>query len=63
MALDFTRWDVYYGLAINGLFTGLGAAIGTYLANKHVIEGTKKLLGFKLKKKEDNQIKDITKDI
>lgn len=39
-----SKIDVYIGLALNGLFTGLGAALGTYLANKHVIENAKKLI-------------------
>jgi hypothetical protein len=33
----------YIEIAINGLFTGLGAAVGTYLATKYVITHTNKL--------------------
>lgn len=34
---------VYIALAINGLFTGLGSALGSYLATKHLIKGLEKL--------------------
>lgn len=36
--------SVYLALALNGLFTGIGSAIGAYLANKHVIERSKKII-------------------
>lgn len=36
--------SVYFALALNGLFTGLGSAIGSYLANKGIIERTNQLL-------------------
>lgn len=36
--------SIYIALALNGIFTGLGSALGSYLATKHLIEGTKKLL-------------------
>jgi hypothetical protein len=32
----------YVQIAMNGLFTGIGVAIGTYLANKHFIEKMEK---------------------
>jgi hypothetical protein len=30
--------DVYLAAAVMGIFTGLGSAIGSYLANKHITE-------------------------
>ena len=35
--------DLYIGMAIAGIFTGLGSAIGNYLANRHIIESIIKL--------------------
>lgn len=35
--------SVYFALALNGLFTGLGSAIGSYLATKGIIEKWNKL--------------------
>ena len=32
------RFDIYLGLIINGLFTGLGFALGTYFVNKKLIK-------------------------
>lgn len=43
--------SIYIGFILNGLFTGLGAALGTYLAHEHLIENMKKL-GSKFKKEE-----------
>ena len=37
------RFDLYLGMAITGIFSGLGTAIGSYLANKHIIEKLNKL--------------------
>lgn len=34
---------VYVALALNGIFTGLGSALGSYFANKHIIDKIKKL--------------------
>jgi len=31
------KFDLYIGMAIAGIFTGLGSAIGNYLANRHII--------------------------
>lgn len=50
MIMDLTKADILLGLAINGIFTGLGTAIGIYLANKHVIEGFGKIKSKFLKK-------------
>ena len=41
---NISKVDVYIGLAMNGVFTGLGCAIGTYFANNHIIEKSKKLM-------------------
>jgi len=43
MIESLTKTDVLVGLAINGIFTGLGTAIGSYLANKQVIERLAKI--------------------
>jgi len=39
---EFSGW-VYLALALNGLFSGLGSALGSYLATKGLIEKTKQL--------------------
>lgn len=44
MVETISSFNIYLALALNGLATGLGSAIGTYLAQKHLIEGSKKLL-------------------
>ena len=30
--------NIYVGMVIAGLFTGMGNAIGTYLSNKHLLK-------------------------
>ena len=55
LVIDINKWEVYYGLAINGLFTGIGATIGTYLAQNHVINKTKKLFKKKESENEDKE--------
>jgi len=40
-----TKTDIYMGLIINGIFTGFAVAIGNYMANKHFIDGIKKMIG------------------
>jgi hypothetical protein len=35
--------NLYIGMAIAGIFTGLGSAIGNYLAQKHAIEKIEKI--------------------
>jgi len=42
--IEFTPL-LYVALAINGLFTGLGCALGSYVAQKHIITKTNKLIG------------------
>jgi len=44
MLESISKFDVYIGAAVMGIFTGLGSAIGTYLAQKHIIEGSKRLI-------------------
>ena len=41
---SISRIDVYVGIALNGVFAGLGASLGSYLANKHLIERSKKII-------------------
>ncbi len=44
MIESISKVDVYMGLAISGLFSGLGAALGSYFANKHVIERGRRIV-------------------
>lgn len=45
MIIDsLTKLDIYFALALNGVFTGLGTAVGSYFANRHVIEKSRKLI-------------------
>jgi F0F1-type ATP synthase membrane subunit c/vacuolar-type H+-ATPase subunit K len=44
--------DIYIGACIMGLFTGLGSALGNYIANKHIIESINNLKVFINKNKE-----------
>lgn len=41
MALGITE---FIGLALTGLFTGIGVALGSYLANRHIIEHTETMI-------------------
>lgn len=41
--VEISTINVLVGLAINGIFTGLGAAIGTWVAQKGFIERFSKL--------------------
>ena len=41
---NLSSFNVYLALALNGIFTGLGVAIGSYLANKHIIERGQKIV-------------------
>ncbi len=49
---SITKVDVLIGLAINGIFTGVGTAIGSYLATKHVTERLERAV---------NKLKEISK--
>ena len=44
MILSLNKFDIYFGLAINGVMTGLGASIGTYFAQAHIIKKSEKLV-------------------
>lgn len=35
--------EPYFVTVLNSIFVGLGAALGTYLANKYIIQHAKKL--------------------
>jgi hypothetical protein len=55
MIEQLTKYDIYIAMGINGLITGFSVAIGNYLAQKHAIKGTKKIIrkikrGFKKRK-------------
>ena len=39
-----TKTDLYLSVIINGIVTGFSVAIGTYLAQKHFIDGIKNVL-------------------
>jgi len=43
--------SIYLGIIINGLLTGIGVAVGTWLAQKHILS--------KLEKKID-ELKNVT---
>ena len=63
MIEQLSKFDIYIALAFNGLATGLGSAVGTYLANKHLIEGSKKILNkVKTWKVENPDIKSTTEE-
>jgi len=38
------NFNIYFGIVINAIFTGLGVAIGTYLADNHIIKRGKKII-------------------
>jgi len=50
MAIE--TFNIYIGLAITGMFTGLGSAIGNYFATKHIIENINKIKNKFTKKNE-----------
>jgi predicted hydrocarbon binding protein len=41
--IQLSNFNIYLGLAITGIFTGLGSAIGSYLANAHLIKRGEKI--------------------
>lgn len=41
--LEINTLNVLVGLAVNGIFTGIGAAIGTWVAQKGFIERLSKI--------------------
>lgn len=44
MQIDLNGWNVYIAIIINGIFTGLGVALGTYFANNHIVKKTELLI-------------------
>jgi hypothetical protein len=54
MQIDLNVWNVYIVIIINGIFTGLGVALGTYFANNHIVKKME-LLFKKIKKKLRNK--------
>jgi len=40
---NLSAFQVYVALAINGIFTGIGVALGTYIAQNHIIESSKRI--------------------
>jgi len=46
MIENISNTEIYIGLAISGLFTGIGVTLGTYIANKHLIDSLSKLKNF-----------------
>lgn len=58
--INLDSFNVYIILAVNGLFTGLGCAVGTYIAQRHIIsipERIRKRL--KILKHKNKKIKKI----
>ena len=37
-------FQLYIGMVISGLFTGIGVAFGTYLVNKYFVKKTEKIM-------------------
>ena len=37
------NFNIYFGVVVNALFTGIGVALGSYIANSHVIKNITKL--------------------
>ena len=65
LSSDLTSLDLYLAVIVNGILTGLGVAIGTYIAQKYSIKKFEKLLGRikkleqTLKEKTANHFKEI----
>ena len=43
MFVDINSYQIYIGLIINGIFTGAGVTLGTWVANQKVIKMIEKL--------------------
>jgi len=43
-SIELSTWNVYIGLAISGIFSGLGTALGIYFAQRHFIKRGEKLM-------------------
>ena len=65
LSTDLTSLDLYLAVIVNGILTGLGVAIGTYIAQKYSIQKFEKLLGRikkleeALKEKTENHFKEV----
>lgn len=63
--VEITGINLLLGLAINGIFTGIGVALGTYFVNNHLVQKIEKL-GGKLKgdrfKRFAEELEKITKN-
>ena len=65
LSTDLTSLDLYLAVVINGILTGLGVAIGTYIAQKYSIQRMDRLfkrikkLEEDFKEKSMNHMKDI----
>ena len=42
--VEISSTNILIGLAINGVFTGIGTAIGNYFANRHIVSAYERLL-------------------
>jgi hypothetical protein len=42
-ATSVSPMHLYIGMAISGIFTGIGVAIGTYIANRYIITHSQKV--------------------
>jgi uncharacterized protein YneF (UPF0154 family) len=47
--VELTPITILLGLAINGVFTGMGVAIGTWISNRHIVSRMEKINRDKLK--------------
>jgi hypothetical protein len=47
-----TTFQLYFGMILAGIFTGLGSALGNYLANKHVLGSIRQIKSSLTKKKK-----------
>jgi len=57
--VEITPITILIGLAINGIATGIGSAIGNYVANQHIIK-TIENVGSKLK---GDKVKEFGKNL
>lgn len=55
--VELTTINIFVGLAFNGLFTGIGTALGVYFANKHIIQGSGKIINM-VRGKNGNKTKE-----
>ena len=55
MNIQLEPMQIYIGLAITGIFIGLGNAIGQWIFKKHLLTRYEKLKKIVIKKKEKNK--------